>query len=124
MLVVLIRAINKFVNFCTFYTSHFFRVCRIMSTGFPALFQFLADYFHEDWCCDHASEDDVVRAFVAESSQERISQVKDELQVVLRTVQSEEELQTFLIEEMGCAYYSPYAWCSVKTWLEHVFDML
>jgi hypothetical protein len=95
-----------------------------MSTKFPTLFQFLAGYFHEDWCCDHASEDDVVRAFVEESSQERISQVKDELQVVLLTVQSEEELQTFLFEEMGCAYYYPYAWPSGKAWLEHVFDML
>ncbi|MFD2882572.1 contact-dependent growth inhibition system immunity protein [Pseudomonas lini] len=53
-----------------------------MSARFPALFQFLAGYFHEDWSCDHESEDDVVRSFVAESSPERISQVKDELQVV------------------------------------------
>ncbi|MBV4463261.1 hypothetical protein KVG95_07925 [Pseudomonas sp. SWRI79] len=95
-----------------------------MSARFPALFQFLAGYFHEDWSCDHESEDDVVRSFVAESSPERISQVKDELQVVLRSIQSEEELQVFLFEEIGCSYYYPYAWPSSKAWLEHILSML
>lgn len=99
-------------------------MCRIMSTRFPALFQLLAGYFHEDWRCDHESEDDAVRSFVTDSSLETISQVKDELQVVLRTIQREEELQIFLFEEIGCSYYYPYAWPSGKAWLEHIFGML
>ncbi|MCU1749824.1 contact-dependent growth inhibition system immunity protein [Pseudomonas sp. 6D_7.1_Bac1] len=95
-----------------------------MSTKFPALFQFLAGYLHQDWACDHETVDDVIRSFVADSSLENISQVKDELQVVLRTIQSEEELQTFLFDEIGCSYYYPYAWSSGKAWLEHVLAML
>jgi hypothetical protein len=95
-----------------------------MSTKFPALFQFLAGYFHQDWSCDHETEDDVVQSFIAESSSETISQVKSELLVVLRTIQSEEELETFLFEEIGCSYYYPYAWPSGKAWLEHIFEAL
>jgi hypothetical protein len=95
-----------------------------MSKRFPALFQFLAGYFHQDWACDHETEDDVIQSFVFESSRETISQVKDELEVVLRTIQSEEELQEFLFEEIGCDYYYPYAWPSGKAWLEHVLSLL
>lgn len=103
VLLVLIRITNKSAPFLINVgrLPNKYRVCRIMSTRFPALFQFLAGYFHEDWRCDHASGDDVVRAFVAESSQDRISQAKDELQVVLRSIQSEEELKTFLFKEIG-----------------------
>ncbi|MNY31016.1 hypothetical protein D3C86_1651570 [compost metagenome] len=95
-----------------------------MSTRFPALFQFLAGSFHQDWNCDHATEEDVIRSFVAESSIETLSRVKSELQAVLSTIQAEEELQDFLFEEIGCSYYYPCAWPSGKAWLEHVLGML
>ncbi|MGE8069287.1 contact-dependent growth inhibition system immunity protein [Pseudomonas sp. NPDC089569] len=95
-----------------------------MSVRFPELFQFLAGYFHQDWNCDHETEDDVIRSFLADSSIETLSQVKSELQTVLLTIQSEDELQAFLFEEIGCSYYYPYAWSSGKAWLEHVFSML
>lgn len=95
-----------------------------MSKKFPELFQFFAGYFHQDWHFDHETEDDVVRSFIAESSSERISQVKGDLQIILRTLQSEEEIQVFLFEEVGCSYYYPCAWPSGKAWLEHVFGML
>jgi hypothetical protein len=94
-----------------------------MSTKFPALFQFLAGYFHQDWRCDYETEDDVVRSFIADSSVETISRVEDELQLVLRTIPSEDELQRFLFDEIGCAYYYPHAWPSGKAWLEHILDM-
>ena len=95
-----------------------------MITKFPELFQFLAGHFHQDWHLDYESEDDVVRSFVAESSSETVLRVKGELQLVLRTIQSEDELREFLFEEIGCSYYYPYAWPSGKAWLEHVLDML
>jgi len=95
-----------------------------MNTRFPKLFQFLAGYFHQDWKCDHENEDDVIRSFVAESSVETVLKVKSELQSVLLTIRSEEELQAFLFDEIGCSYYYPYTWPSGKAWLEHVFRML
>ena len=84
----------------------------------------MAGYFHQDWRCDHETEDDVIRSFVADSSVETLSQVKSELQTVLLTIQSEEEIQDFLFQEIGCSYYYPYAWASGKAWLEHVLDIL
>ncbi|KPN89045.1 contact-dependent growth inhibition system immunity protein [Pseudomonas nunensis] len=95
-----------------------------MSEKFPDLFQFLAGYFHQDWNCDHDTEDDVIRLFIAEASPETVLRVKDELQFVLRTINGEEEIQAFLFEEIGCSYYYPHAWPSGKAWLEHVADML
>jgi hypothetical protein len=95
-----------------------------MIAEFPNLFQFLAGYFHQDWSSDHEAEDDVVRSFVAEASPETVSRVKGELQLVLRTLNSEEEMQVFLFEEMGCSYYFPSAWSSGKVWLEHVAALL
>lgn len=95
-----------------------------MNEKFPNLFQFLAGCFHQDWSCDHETEDDVIRSFVAEASPETILRVKDELQLALRAFNSEEEMQVFLFEEIGCSYYYPYAWSSGKAWLEHVAAML
>ena len=95
-----------------------------MNNKFPELFQFFAGYFHQDWHFDYEAEEDVVKSFVAESSSETISRVKDELQIVLRDLQNEEQLQAFLFEEIGCSYYYPYAWPSGRAWLEHIIGML
>ncbi|MFY0731252.1 contact-dependent growth inhibition system immunity protein [Pseudomonas sp. NFX15] len=95
-----------------------------MSTQYPALVQFFSGYFHQDWRSDHATEDEVIRAFVADSSIEMIARVKDELILVVNTIQNEGELQEFLFEGLGCSYYYPYAWPSGRAWLEHVLGML
>ncbi|MFJ2713987.1 contact-dependent growth inhibition system immunity protein [Pseudomonas sp. NPDC087346] len=93
-------------------------------TKFPELFQFLAGYFHQDWKCDHENEDEVIQLFIENSSPETLSLVKSELNSVLISFPDEEELKSFLFEEIGCSYYYPYAWPSGKAWLEHILEML
>jgi len=95
-----------------------------MSATFPILRQFLGGFFHQDWKCDHDTEDDVIRTFVAEAFPETLLKAKDELQFILRNTQDEDQLQAILFEEIGCSYYYPYAWTSGRAWLEHVLEML
>jgi NifU-like protein involved in Fe-S cluster formation len=95
-----------------------------MSARFPILYQLFGGYFHQDWKCDHDTEDEVIRTFVAEASSETLSKVKDELKFILRTTQNEDQIQEILFEEIGCSYYYPYAWPSGRAWLEHVLGML
>lgn len=95
-----------------------------MKEQYPELFQFLAGYFHQDWTCEHEAEDDVIRQFIADSTPETVSQVKSELQSVLRSIQGEENIQNFLFNQMGCSFYYPYAWPSGHAWLEHMLHML
>jgi hypothetical protein len=95
-----------------------------VNNKYPALFHFLAGYFHGDWKCDHDTEDDVVRLFIIESTSGNLAQVKDELKALLNETQTEEKLREFLFDEIGCAYYYSYAWPSGKAWLEHVINLL
>ncbi|WP_085690515.1 MULTISPECIES: contact-dependent growth inhibition system immunity protein [unclassified Pseudomonas] len=93
-------------------------------TKSPALFQLLAGYFHEDWTSDHEEADDVLKLFLSETSDENLFHVKVELKTLLRSKLSEEQLEDFLLEEIGCSYYYPSEWSSGRTWLEHVLDLL
>ncbi|VVN61733.1 hypothetical protein PS687_04158 [Pseudomonas fluorescens] len=91
-----------------------------MNKNFPELQQFLAGYFHQDWVDEHKSANDVIAYFISEASAETIEQVKQELEKLMLTAQSEQQLQEFLFYEIGCSYYYPHEWKDGKSWLKHV----
>lgn len=95
-----------------------------MTKNHLELQQFLAGHFNQDWPDDHASADDVISSFIADSSKKTLTKVNTELREVLLSDRTEQELQEYLFFELGCNYYYPNEWESGKGWLKHVSSRL
>ncbi len=91
---------------------------------FPRLHQFLGAYFHEDWMCESESADDIIRLYLSDSSDSAICSVKQEIAELSRLQISENELQDFLLKEIGCSYCYWHEWPSGKAWLSHILCLL
>ncbi|AZF36679.1 hypothetical protein C4J88_1895 [Pseudomonas sp. R4-39-08] len=95
-----------------------------MNQDYPELQQFLAGYFNQDWVDDHNSANEVINFFISESSDETLTTVQLELDKLISTPKTEQELQDFLLSDIGCYYYYPNEWNDGKTWLRHVASEL
>ncbi|QLG92425.1 hypothetical protein HZF02_10780 [Pseudomonas yamanorum] len=95
-----------------------------MTENYPELQQLLAGYFNQDWVDEYKTADEVIQGFISESSYERTEKAQQELESLLRSHKSEQELQDFLFFTMGCSYYYPHEWPSGRLWLEHVSKKL
>ncbi|MCK6189319.1 contact-dependent growth inhibition system immunity protein [Pseudomonas sp. EYE_354] len=95
-----------------------------MKKNLLELQQFLAGYFHQDWVDEHKNANDVIASFISEASVKTIAQVKKELNTLISSEKSEEELQDFLFCDMGCNYYYPHEWSDGISWLKHVHSAL
>ncbi|MGR3967647.1 hypothetical protein FW800_24740 [Pseudomonas sp. 910_23] len=91
-----------------------------MNKDYPELQQFLAGYFNQDWVDDHKSANDVIDFYISESTEDTIATVLLELEKLSSSKKSEQELQDFLLSDIGCYYYYPNEWSDGKTWLTHV----
>ena len=91
-----------------------------MNKDYPELQQFLAGYFNQDWVDDHKSANDVIDFFISESSEETITIVLSELEKLISAKKTEQDLQDFLLSDIGCYYYYPNEWSDGQTWLNHV----
>ncbi|MBC3778080.1 contact-dependent growth inhibition system immunity protein [Pseudomonas sp. SWRI99] len=87
---------------------------------FPALFQFLGAYFHEDWMCESNLADEIVNSFINDSALKTIEVVAKEIQNLLDLKLSETVLRDFLLKEIGCSYCYWHEWQSGEQWLRHV----
>ncbi|HRZ47695.1 MAG TPA: contact-dependent growth inhibition system immunity protein [Candidatus Paceibacterota bacterium] len=85
---------------------------------FRNLVQFLGGCFNQDWRLDDPTPEAVVMRFVAENSEEFVTDVVSELDELLSLSLTEEELQRVLFEEFHC-YYLPTE-TSIGDWLSHV----
>ncbi|WP_124429834.1 contact-dependent growth inhibition system immunity protein [Pseudomonas sp. R2-37-08W] len=95
-----------------------------MNQDYPELQQFLAGYFNQDWIDDHDSANDVINFFRSESSDETLTTVQLELAKLISTPKTEQELQHYLLFDIGCYYYYPNEWNDGRTWLKHVASAL
>ncbi len=91
-----------------------------MNQDYPELQQFLAGYFNQDWVDDHESANEVIDLFISESSKETVIKVQLELDKLISIKKNEQELQDYLLTDIGCYYYYPNEWSDGKTWLQHV----
>ena len=71
---------------------------------YPALFQFLAGYFNQDFDLDYRDTTAAVDAYLRETSKDAVSKAREELCDAIRTSDIE-SLDDFLLS-MGC-YYVP-----------------
>lgn len=95
-----------------------------MNKDYPELQQFLAGYFNQDWMADHQSASDVIDFFVSDISADTLLKVQSELDKLITTQKTEQELQDYLFTEIGCYYYYLNEWKDARTWLRHVASSL
>jgi CdiI immunity protein len=95
-----------------------------MSVQFPHLTQFFSSYFHQDWPLEASTPREVVANYRNSESPESIEGALAELKNLLEMPIAEPELETFILEELGC-YYNPEADNqTVKEWLHSVQQLL
>ena len=95
-----------------------------MNQDYPELQQFLAGYFNQDWMCDHKNADDVIAFFTSDVSTDVLLEVQSELDRLIMTNMTEQELQDYLFTDIGFYYYYPNEWTDARTWLKHVSSIL
>jgi phenylalanyl-tRNA synthetase beta subunit len=88
-----------------------------MNAQFPHLSQFFSSYFHQDWPLEASTPREVVKNYRNSESPESIEGTLAELKKLLEMPIAQPDLETFILEELGC-YYSPEAENqTVKEWL-------
>ena len=95
-----------------------------MNQDYPELQQFLACYFNQDWVDDHEKADDVIHYFISESSEDTLLEVQEELDKLMRSGKTEQELENYLFSDIGCYYYYRSEWADGITGLRHVVSIL
>lgn len=83
----------------------------------PALYDLMGGYFHQDWDT-YGTEDEVVDQFMNDQHTLR-QQLVPEIERVLATMSSEEELSR-LVTELGCEYRPHPRYGSHRAWLEAI----
>ncbi|HAT14602.1 MAG TPA: hypothetical protein DCS91_14470 [Microcoleaceae bacterium UBA11344] len=91
-----------------------------MNNQFPNLTQFFSSYFHQDWPLEASSANEVVENYRHSESPESIEAALAELNKLLEMSIAPADLETFILEELGC-YYNPEADNQTVTeWLHSV----
>jgi CdiI immunity protein len=95
-----------------------------MIDRFPNLTQFFSSYFHEDWPLEAETPSQVVNNYLNSEPLESIEAASQELGQLLEMPISELDLETFILDELGC-YYDPTSDNqTVREWLESVQQSL
>lgn len=91
-----------------------------MIDQFPNLTQFFSSYFHQDWPLEAETASDVISNYLSSEPPESIEATSEELSKLLEMPISEPDLETFILDELGC-YYDPTSENqTVREWLESV----
>lgn len=95
-----------------------------MNQDYPELQQFLAGYFNQDWVDDHENANDVIDFFISEADMDTLTKIQIELDKLILSKKTEEELENYLLKDIGCYYYYRNEWKDGKTWLRHIATTL
>ncbi|WP_293334311.1 contact-dependent growth inhibition system immunity protein [Microcoleus sp. CAWBG58] len=91
-----------------------------MIDQFPNLTQFFSSYFHQDWPLEADTPSQAVNNYLNSEPPESIEAASQELAQLLEMPISELDLETFVLDELGC-YYDPQSQNrTVREWLESV----
>ena len=95
-----------------------------MINQFPHLTQFFSSYFHQDWPLEADTPCDVVNNYRSSEPPESIEAASQELSKLLEMPIAPADLETFILDELGC-YYDPTSENqTVREWLESVQEYL
>ncbi|WP_458375160.1 contact-dependent growth inhibition system immunity protein [Pseudomonas pergaminensis] len=95
-----------------------------MNQDFPKLQQFLAGYFNQDWVDDHESANDVIAFFISEADSDTTTKLQAELDRLIHSRKTEQELEIHLFKDIGCYYCYCNEWKDGRTWLKHIVSIL
>ncbi|MFS8119049.1 MAG: contact-dependent growth inhibition system immunity protein [Microcoleus sp.] len=91
-----------------------------MIDQFPYLTQFFSSYFHQDWPLEADTPSDVISNYLSSEPPESIEATSEELSKLLEMPIAPADLETFILDELGC-YYDPTSENqTVREWLELV----
>lgn len=90
---------------------------------FPALDNFLAAYFHQDWMLDHDTADAVVDDYARGESEATVARLRDELDALLARDPDEAGLAT-LLRDNGCEFDPTRDGIGYRDWLRAVRERL
>jgi hypothetical protein len=95
-----------------------------MKNQFPHLTEFFSSYFHQGWPLEASSASEIVENYRNSESPESIESGLAELAKLLEMPIAEPDLETFILEELGC-YYDPSSENqTVREWLQWVQESL
>ena len=77
-------------------------------------------YFHQDWDLEALSSDEVLEKYKQDTNPVDVQGVVAEIDELLASQKSEDELQELLLRKLGAAYYFPADGYSASTWLQHI----
>ena len=95
-----------------------------MINQFPNLTQFFSSYFHQDWPLEAETASDVISNYLSSEPPESIEAASQELRKLLEMPISEPDLETFILDELGCYYDPQSANQTIREWLESVQQSL
>ncbi|WP_122684632.1 contact-dependent growth inhibition system immunity protein [Pseudomonas canadensis] len=91
-----------------------------MKIPLTELQQFFGAYFNQDWTIEYSTADEVIDAFLLDSSRATITIVKKEILELINDYIDEPALQKNLLHKQHCYYYYPSQWASGLSWLNHI----
>jgi hypothetical protein len=92
-------------------------------TMYPELLNFFGAYFNQDFEEYGRTDDEVIATYSRQQRPEKRRRVVANLEALLKSVQSEEQLQIAL-EDFCSAYYLDPDTQSARDWLERIRDLL
>lgn len=85
---------------------------------YPALWQFLGSYLHQDWRDEYATPDEALMDFVA-GEPASVPQLVADIDKALETAKDDDEAEHLLIS-LGSFYVPSRSGESARAWLQHL----
>ena len=95
-----------------------------MTYEHDALSELFSAYLHQDWGDEFSDEFSAVKAMIESEPQASVSQASIEIDGLLRSNLSEEEIAEVIMDQVGCYYDPASANQSYRDWLAAVSRQL
>lgn len=94
------------------------------NTPLDYLEQILGAYFHQDWPEEFGNEASALRAIIKSEPKASILFGIEEIDAILSTEKSEEELGRIMVDSVGCYFEPKSLGMTYGSWLRHVREEL
>lgn len=92
--------------------------------NYPGLHRMFGAYFHQDWHEDYATSTGAVQAFLREAPYATVNETRRELDHLLASPFSDEELGRLLRDGFDCNYVPQADELSNHGWLERIRELM
>jgi hypothetical protein len=96
----------------------------ILEDRSEALHHFFGAYFHQDWRIEHDCAEEIISAFLADSSNDILRATQQQINALISTQKDELGLRECLLKELSCYYCYWNEWKTGEDWLCHISNRL